>query len=85
MYYDVVTYVVTCFVQIFLIKMLGGVALGQVEFKEVIVVEVMVRGNKKRKKSHLYMPRAWRWAGVKQGGNNLLVSVIDEEGPLFRW
>lgn len=39
------------------------------EFEEVALEDVMVPGEKKRKKSHPYIPRAWRWAGVKQATN----------------
>lgn len=31
------------------------------------------------KKSHPYMPMAWRWDGVEQAGNKSLVNVIDKE------
>lgn len=65
-----VTYVNTSFLQIFLYERFSGIAPRLTEFDEVTIVEVVVRGERKRKKSHPYMPRAWRWDGVKQTGTN---------------
>lgn len=45
----------------------------------VTMVDVVVRGERKKKKSYSYIPRAWRWAGVKQAGNKSLVNVIHKE------
>lgn len=41
--------------------------------EEVTVVEVVVQAEMKKKKSHPYMPRTWRWVGLKQVGKKSLV------------
>lgn len=55
----------------------GGTALSPTEFDEVTMVEVVIRGEKKKKKSHPYVPRTWRWVGTAR--EQVLVNVIDKE------
>lgn len=49
------------------------------EFEAVKLVEVVVRGVRKLRKSHPYIPRAWRWAKVIQAGNKSFTNVNDED------
>lgn len=43
------------------------------------MVEVVVRGVRKQRKSAPSIPRAWRWTMLKQAGNKSLVKVIYKE------
>lgn len=63
--YDVVKHSNTCFLQIFLWDRINGTAPRLVEFEAVMVVEIVIRGVRKKKKSHPYMPRANRWVAVE--------------------
>lgn len=58
--YGVVTYADTCFLQIFLWEIFGGIAPRPVEFEKVTMVEEVLRGKRKKRMSHPYMPRGWR-------------------------
>lgn len=56
--YDVVTYIATNFLQIFLCSSFSSISPRAIELEEVTFKEVMFRGELKRKKSHLYVPMA---------------------------
>lgn len=76
--YDVVTYADTSSLHIFLWKGFNSIARRPSEFEDVTFKELMVRGGKKRKKSHPYMPKAWWWAEVNQATNKSLLSFLSD-------
>lgn len=67
---------------IFLWERFSSIAPRTMEFEDMTF---KVQSEKKRKKRHPYMPKAWWWAVVNQATNKSLVSLIDvEEEFTFR-